>query len=404
MYSKNIFRIYSGLFIIIILAGVISLNAVEDQKSNKDRIKFSHEVHTSAVECSDCHTAVAEATSLNESLLPGKPQCESCHSDWLEDGDFCEKCHYTDVMVKLVQPASDLIFSHKAHIAKGAKCETCHSTIASSGYKYEASSNSPSMETCYTCHNSDKGLAQSCESCHKTTDNLVPMNHRNVNFASNHKSLASAKNANCMMCHDDQTCENCHTGTSAITEKNTKTDFYLPYGTANSANKAKLQKITQVHEPNYRFMHGIDAKSKAKECVTCHQTENFCVQCHAGSNQDYALSGVVPASHLKADFKTIGVGTGGGLHATLAKRDIESCQSCHDIEGGDPTCILCHSDPDGVKGSNPKTHAKNFLKDFDGGDWHSDNGSVCYTCHTDANARPDGLAGTNFCGYCHGVK
>ena len=26
--------------------------------------------------------------------------------------------------------------------------------------------------------------------------------------------------------------------------------------------------------------------------------------------------------------------------------DIERCQACHDIEGGDPTCIRCHIDTD----------------------------------------------------------
>jgi len=85
----------------------------------------------------------------------------------------------------------------------------------------------------------------------------------------------------------------------------------------------------------------------------------------------------------------------------LARRDIENCSSCHDVQGADQNCILCHVDNDGVKGTNPKTHARNFGRDFDKGDWHSDRGSVCYSCHTDANARPGGIKGVGFCGYCH---
>ncbi|NUN07664.1 MAG: cytochrome C [Ignavibacteriaceae bacterium] len=404
MFSSKVFKVYTGLFLLLFLVGFISINADEEKAGNKEIIKFSHEVHTSATECADCHTSVSGAESLNDRLLPNKADCETCHSDWLEDSEYCEKCHYPDVMTKLVQNPSLLIFNHKAHIEEGAKCESCHKDIAGTGYSYSKSSFNPAMEDCYTCHNSDKGPTQTCESCHKTTDNLIPENHRNVNFVSSHKFHATGKDANCMMCHDDQSCENCHLATTGITEKNTKTDFFMPYSPANSANKAKIQKITQVHELNYRFLHSIDAKSKSSECITCHQVETFCVQCHAGNNEDYALSGVMPASHLKPDFKTIGVGSGGGLHATLARRDIERCQSCHDVQGGDPTCILCHSDPDGIKNTNPKTHAKNYLQNFDGGDWHSDQASVCYTCHTDANARPNGIAGTNFCGYCHGIK
>jgi hypothetical protein len=101
---------------------------------------------------------------------------------------------------------------------------------------------------------------------------------------------------------------------------------------------------------------------------------------------------------------TLSVGSGGGDHATLAKRDIESCASCHDAEGADPVCITCHFDNDGIKGTNPKTHKKGAMSDLGYGDWHTDQGSVCYSCHADANARPSGVSGTQFCGYCHGKK
>ena len=85
-------------------------------------------------------------------------------------------------------------------------------------------------------------------------------------------------------------------------------------------------------------------------------------------------------------------------HDELAKRDIENCAACHDVQGADPNCILCHSDPDGVKGTNPKTHEINFMRDVEG-DWHTDVRSICYDCHSSSNT-----SGVGFCGYCHGVK
>jgi hypothetical protein len=55
-------------------------------------------------------------------------------------------------------------------------------------------------------------------------------------------------------------------------------------------------------------------------------------------------TGVVkPQSHFEAGFVTIGAGSGGGRHADMGRRDIESCVSCHDVEGKDPSCMLCHS-------------------------------------------------------------
>jgi hypothetical protein len=107
-----------------------------------------------------------------------------------------------------------------------------------------------------------------------------------------------------------------------------------------------------------------------------------------------------PASHDDPAFKTFGVGSGGGNHAALAKRDIESCASFHDPQGADPTCIVCHVDSDGIKGNNPKTHPLGFMR-VENGNWHSDRGAVCFVCHTDPNSLGQQQRGTGFCGYCH---
>lgn len=124
-----------------------------------------------------------------------------------------------------------------------------------------------------------------------------------------------------------------------------------------------------MHDLNYRFTHRIDSKGKTFECQSCHQVETFCANCQAAENTDFAVRGIIPASHLKPNFFTIAVGIGGGEHAILARRDIERCTSCHDVNGSDPTCITCHLDSDGIKGTNPKTHARGFMKN-ENGDWH----------------------------------
>ena len=41
-----------------------------------------------------------------------------------------------------------------------------------------------------------------------------------------------------------------------------------------------------------------------------------------------------------------------------------------------------------------------FLSD-EKGIWHNTPGAICYHCHTDANAKPNGKRGIGFCGYCH---
>ena len=55
-------------------------------------------------------------------------------------------------------------------------------------------------------------------------------------------------------------------------------------------------------------------------------------------------------------------------------------------------------DNDGIQGTNPKTHAANFMREVEG-DWHETKASVCYNCHTSAISATRQSDG--FCNYCH---
>lgn len=372
----------------------------EPQKTNKDIIKFSHAVHKEVTDCASCHTNVMESISLKDRLLPEKSVCATCHD--VEDTDQCNYCHYEDVQEPLLIKKSELIFNHKLHTSEQKmECENCHKGLDEVAYSFESVTVNPPMSNCYTCHNDRTVATNNCETCHISTVNLIPADHQQVGFLKAHKHKATMMNNNCAMCHDNSFCESCHVSTTMLTEANTSRDFYTPFAPHKFVDNTKQQQLTRVHDLNYRFTHGIDAKSKTSNCQTCHQTETFCAECHNTTGGDYALSGMIPASHRAPNFVTIGVGTGGGQHATLARRDIERCAGCHDVQGADANCILCHVDNDGIKGTNPKTHISGFMKSSSDGDWHNDLGSVCYACHTDANARPNGKKGIGFCGYCH---
>lgn len=368
-------------------------------KNNKALIKFSHVLHYELVECAECHSSVTGSISLNDRLLPNHDNCVDCHD--VNDDKECATCHIDDNYEPLIQKKSELIYNHKIHNLQGMQCTDCHKGLDKVEYSFESAEVNPSMEICSTCHNEVKIASNACESCHISTHYLMPQNHRSVDFTRSHKFLSWELNANCMMCHDNTTCQDCHVATNVITETNLPDDFYTPYYPSNSVDGSRQQAVLKVHEIGYRFTHGIDAKGKTQECQSCHQIETFCANCHQSENQDFALGGIIPSSHLSPTFKTIGVGTGGGDHARLARRDIERCVSCHDVQGADPTCIVCHLDSDGIKGTNPKTHASNFMSGEEG-DWHENQGSICYNCHT--SQTPSSSSGIGFCGYCHGSE
>jgi len=397
MRLKNTYIILTAVSIIFL--AFFSKESEDENRTNKDVINFSHSFHSDLAECSDCHTAVLESISLNDRLLPDHENCSDCHE--VDDDEECATCHIDENYEALIQSESSLIFNHKFHLNNEMNCEDCHKGLDEVDYSFESINLLPPMETCAGCHNESKIASNACESCHISTINLFPQNHNNVEFTRSHKFMALDMDANCMMCHDNVTCQECHVATNVITEINLADDFYQPYMPSNTIDGTEQQIITKVHnDPNYRFYHGIDAKGRTTECQTCHQVESFCANCHQSENSDFALGGIVPASHLLPDFKTIGIGSGGGEHAILAKRDLESCASCHDVQGADPTCIMCHLDSDGIKNTNPKTHASNFMRNEEG-DWHNNYGSICYNCHTSAS--PDSQPTDGFCNYCHGL-
>ena len=385
-----------GLITTVIFSAFSSAPAT-GQSGNDKIIKFSHKFHSDITDCASCHTAVSKSTSLKDNLLPKMDDCAQCHD--VEDEKNCTLCHYDDVYEPLQQKQSGLIFNHSFHVGdKKVECSVCHKGITDVDYAFKAEQPYPQMNDCWSCHGTTKVAANACEACHISTAGLLPQSHKSADFIHSHKFAAREFDANCIMCHDNHSCEECHDGTTMLTEKNTADDFYQPYVPNNSVDGPKQQQITRVHQLDYRFTHGIDAKGKTAECQTCHNIETFCTTCHQADNNDFELGGVAPASHLKPGFFTIGVGTGGGEHAILARRDIESCIACHDIQGADPTCITCHVDNDGIKGTNPKTHPSGFMRDTHG-DWHDNSGSVCFNCHLGAS--PQTPAGVGFCGYCH---
>jgi len=194
----------------------------------------------------------------------------------------------------------------------------------------------------------------------------------------------------------EEFCSDCHDGALGMNTRKSVTDQYTPFQPeASHTNKGQILK--RVHVLNYRYVHGIDAKSKLSTCSTCHDTGEFCTECHT---EETSLDRIKPVWHGGANWGAIagGIGTGGGLHGEMARRDMELCIACHDDVTADPVCMICHMDRRIGKGNDPKTHAGRFMHDEEG-DWHDDDMSICFDCHQNTRT-----AGLGFCGYCHGME
>ena len=139
---------------------------------------FSHDVHTAAYGCKDCHTkifpykaVVGKATMAD--MANGK-SCGTCHNgkDVFATTSDCAKCHRglkpQNVIFKL-KSVSSAVFSHDIHTAAYA-CKDCHTKI----FPYKAEVGKFTMDdmakgkSCGTCHNGKDVFASTgdCAKCH----------------------------------------------------------------------------------------------------------------------------------------------------------------------------------------------------------------------------------------------
>ena len=231
------------LFVFLGTVGFLLIGAMSSEKdemsaSNEGRIKFSHSLHNDLVDCQTCHSNVSESVSLKSSLFPNHDNCSDCHE--VDNDEECTTCHFGDNFEALVKNESGLIFNHKLHLTNSdVNCESCHRGLSEVDYSWQAAEANPPMDNCYTCHNDKTVASNACESCHISTVNLLPQDHKVVSFGRTHKFAAQQFNANCVMCHDNQSCEDCHVATIGITETNTLDNFYQPYYPSNFVDGAK---------------------------------------------------------------------------------------------------------------------------------------------------------------------
>ena len=384
----------SWLFKFIGLTGMVLAWAGLAGSAPPTTIRFNHQFHLGEdveLECSACHAA-AESQASGDRLLPTMEVCGECHD--VEDDEGCALCHTDmDNMEQIDIPPREIAFSHQAHLGyEGTTCQTCHAgmekVVAPGG------THVPDMAACMACHDNTAGPS-ACNACHTDLAHLKPASHAG-GWAREHGRRVRTGDAACASCHAQSECQECHEGAKLSVSHPSlgSRGAFAPQSRGDAGLVLK-----GAHELNYRFTHALDAKGKARRCAVCHDRATFCVECH---NPDSDADAFRPVWHNGADWGAIAgaVGSGGGRHARLARRDMERCAACHDMQGDDPTCTLCHMDRLPGRGNDPKTHGARFKSQVGNGGFHDNPNSICFNCHTLKG--PAGGAG--FCGYCHGAK
>jgi hypothetical protein len=231
-----------------------------------------------------------------------------------------------------------------------------------------------------------------CSTCHKRVHILRPADH-GAEWAHVHEEEARIGEGRCAECHNADYCQECHEGGAPLAAQALETSSFIPYGPQVAGTGLRVER---AHDLNYRDTHALDAAGRQTDCLACHRFESFCSDCHAPDDDPERFR---PLWHGGPDWapSPSAIGSGGGGHGEMARRDIELCAACHEIGIGaeDPRCLRCHRDFTPGRGNDPGTHGPGFAADMGDGEWHDDGGAVCYICHI----RESG--DDRFCGYCH---
>lgn len=402
-------------------------------------VDFSHPTHTAAVaadpgsepelDCAACHVEPGGARLAVAPLNAGS--CLSCHDQDPDDhyaaSTDCASCHRPlagsetgeRLMVEMsgapaaLVPADhgsdDFVATHAPTATEAdVRCSTCHiqercaschvaidrpaldavpiaprgwelpsmpatyptpSTHLDDGFDLTHGVPAPTTADCSTCH-----TRNDCLSCHiqpapAVIDSLVtwpdtldqpprvqapgvglvlpsPNSHQSPFFMTAHPLLSSGQPDTCATCHEQSFCTTCH-------EQPGETGF---------------------HPGGFVLRHAPAASSAFQDCSSCHSTERFCRECHVqmGTGSTGRLG---PGFHDAEPLFLL-------RHGTAARRDLESCASCHTQND----CRQCHSQT-GAFGVSP--HGP----DFDAASAQAANPFICSACHIGAIGEPIGGGG-----------
>ena len=187
-----------------------------------------------------------------------------------------------------------------------------------------------------------------CNSCHKS-EGIAP-NH-DADWIRYHRIIAEKPANNCGECHTQDYCLDCHKGGGI--------------GADFRAEGSRRDFAPKSHRSDFISIHPIIAAKNPQTCYRCHEQKQ-CNQCH----DRFPKGSLRIKSH-------IGLGANGQWyspasamdHATEARRNLQSCASCH--PEGD-VCVQCH------KSGGIRPHPGNWKA----GNWKDrTKGKVCLKCH-----------------------
>src|ERR1700690_4192603 len=132
-------------------------------------LPYSHKQHLAmGLECKECHRNPEPGNLMT---LPETAKCMQCHVTIAKDKPAIMKLatfansKEPIPWVRVYKVLPGIAWSHRAHLAAGVKCETCHGAVAEMATMSEVTSVT-TMSSCLNRHEMNHAKS-SCDTCHK---------------------------------------------------------------------------------------------------------------------------------------------------------------------------------------------------------------------------------------------
>lgn len=244
---------------ILLISSLAAAKTISFKLDKGEPVPFDHDFHLAKYNknCRTCHNAIFNLNQRKHFTMAemekGK-SCGACHNGIkafsVSDEKKCGGCHKgkpRNVAYK-VKGASDVTFSHTAHLAKtGGKCRSCHNGKVVTGQKAVTMAQMEKGKSCGACHDNKQAftVAGNCDKCHKG------FKTRTVTFKTDAGDAAFSHDFHLGM----YKCADCHTK-------------IFPYKAgalkATMADMEKGKSCGACHNGN-------DAASVSDDCAKCHK-------------------------------------------------------------------------------------------------------------------------------------
>jgi hypothetical protein len=131
-------------------------------------IPYSHKQHLAfGLKCQECHVNPEPGKLMT---FPDTAKCMQCHVTIAKDKPSIQKIaqyaasNQQIPWVRVYKVIPGVNWTHRAHLAAGVKCETCHGEVSQISAMSEVTS-VVTMYSCLTCHEMNHAKT-ACETCH----------------------------------------------------------------------------------------------------------------------------------------------------------------------------------------------------------------------------------------------